>query len=159
VTPDYELSFTGVINSSDSTSKTGGTGTVGFSFEGVDYVYTTQDLISIITPFANTETKTPTYSITWIEPLSGGISTTIKFFAIYIPQSQKNGEFPSGGTGSMAVFGDLQQGVGEFTLKCVRAVGADSYMDYEKSGNNLTVLAEGNLAEPAPGSGFTVCTD
>ncbi|HQI06055.1 MAG TPA: hypothetical protein PL195_12415, partial [bacterium] len=135
------------------------TGTAGFSFKATDYVYTTQNLMYITTPFANTETQTPTYSITWIEPLSGGISTTIKFFAIYIPQSQNNGEYPSGGTGSMVIFGDLQQGSSEFTLKCVRAIGDDTYMDYEKSGNNLTVIAEGNLAEPAPGSGFTVCTD
>jgi hypothetical protein len=147
-----------VINAADATNKTGGTGTVGFKFKGIDYVYTTQNLVYITTPFANTETQTPTYSITWIEPLSGGISSTIKFFAFYVPQSLSNGE-KTGGTGSFPVFGDLEQGIGEFTLKCVRAVGNDTYIDYEKSGNNLTVIAEGNLNEPAPGSGLTVCTD
>jgi hypothetical protein len=60
---------------------------------------------------------------------------------------------------SLPVFGDLQQGRSGLSLKCIRAVGDDTYLDYEKLGNNLTVLAEGNLTEPAPGSGFTVCTD
>ena len=152
---NFNLNFSGQINTTISTSSRGGNGTASFNYNENPYMFNEINVPMIGGIFPLAMLNSGNIIILWLD--SFGVSDVMsavekQVFGISLPQNAEAGSGTMKNLGSYAFYGDISVNIqgGQFDIKCVRAVSDSGEYDITSNdGANITFTANGDLFDPA----------
>ena len=152
---NFNLNFSGQINTTISTSSRGGNGIVSFNYNGNPYTFNEISVPMIGGIFPLAMSNSGNIIILWLD--SFGVSDALaavekQVFGISLPHNVEAGSGTMKSLGSYAFYGDISVNIqgGQFNVKCVRAVSDSGEYDITSNdGENITFTANGDLFDPA----------
>ncbi len=151
---NFNLSFSGQINTTISLQSRGGKGTANFMYNGMPVAFSEINVMNIdIFPLAMVNSGN--IIVLWLDSFGfGDVSGTSEkqVFGISIPQNAEIGSGTMKDVSSYAFYGDITVNIqgGAFNVKCVRAVSdSGSYDLTSNDGANIAFSAEGDLFDPS----------
>jgi len=150
---NFNLSFSGQINTTISTSSRGGTGVANFNYNGMPFTF--QEISVLVSIFPLAMVNSGNIIVLWLDSFSmGDLQGTVdkQVFGISFPQNAGTGSGTMKELGSYAFYGDITINItgGQFTIKCVRAVSdSGEYTINSNDGANISFVANGDLFDPS----------
>ena len=150
---NFNLNFSGQINTTISTSSRGGTGVANFNYNGMPFTF--QEISVLISIFPLAMVNSGNIIVLWLDSFSAGdLQGTVdkQVFGISFPQNAGTGSGTMKELGSYAFYGDITVNItgGQFNIKCVRAVSdSGEYTINSNDGANIAFLANGDLFDPS----------
>jgi hypothetical protein len=163
-TGEFNLNYTGLINTTFDTSTRGGDGITTFSHKGAPFSF---GKISVIVPlFPMAILQQNNVAVMWLESAPGFSGTEIKkVFGFTFPSTIQSGNTTMEAAQAFAFFGDIEINIqgGQFNVKCIRSAAIAGQLNMNSyTGTNADFTASGDLLDPsAAGSQlpYPVCTD
>ena len=152
---NFNLNFSGQINTTISTSSRGGNGTVSFNYNENPYMFNEINVPMIGGIFPLAMLNSGNIIILWLDSFGvGDVMSAVEkqVFGISLPQNAEAGSGTMKNLGSYAFYGDISVNIqgGQFDVKCVRAVSDSGEYDITSNdGANITFTANGDLFDPA----------
>ena len=151
---NFNLSFSGQINTTISMQSRGGKGAANFMYNGMPFTFQEINVMNIdIFPLAMVNSGN--IIVLWIDSFGlGDISGTSEkqVFGISVSQSAEAGSGTMKEISSYAFYGDITVNIqgGAFNIKCVRAVSdSGNYNITSNDGSSIAFSADGNLFDPS----------
>lgn len=150
---NFNLNFSGQINTTISTQSRGGTGVANFNYNGMPFTF--QEISVLISIFPLAMVNSGNIIVLWLDSFSAGdLQGTVdkQVFGISFPQNAGIGSGTMKELGSYAFYGDITVNItgGQFNIKCVRAVSdSGEYTINSNDGANIAFLANGDLFDPS----------
>ncbi len=163
-TGEFNLNYTGLINTTFDTSTRGGDGITTFSHKGAPFSFGKISVLVQLFPMAILQQNN--VAVMWLESAPGFSGTEIKkVFGFTFPSTIQPGNTTMEAAQAYAFFGDIEINIqgGQFNVKCVRSAAiAGQFNMISYTGANADFTASGNLLDPsAAGSQlpYPVCPD
>lgn len=150
---NFNLNFSGQVNTTISTSSRGGTGVANFNYNGMPFTF--QEISVLISIFPLAMVNSGNIIVLWLDSFSAGdLQGTVdkQVFGISFPQNAGTGSGTMKELGSYAFYGDITVNItgGQFNIKCVRAVSdSGEYTINSNDGANISFVANGDLFDPS----------
>ena len=152
---NFNLSFSGQINTTISTSSRGGTGVANFNYNGMPFTFGQINIPIVGDIFPLAMVNSGNIIVLWLDSLGlSDISGTSEkqVFGISVPQSAEAGSGTMKDISSYAFYGDITVNIqgGAFNIKCVRAVSdSGNYNITSNDGSSIAFSADGDLFDPS----------
>ena len=152
---NFNLNFSGQINTTISTSSRGGNGVANFNYNGMPFTFNSINIPMVGDIFPLAMVNSGNIIVLWLDSLGlSDISGTSEkqVFGISFPQNAGTGSGTMKELGSYAFYGDITINItgGQFTIKCVRAVSdSGEYTINSNDGANISFVANGDLFDPS----------